>query len=426
MLFGDNADIITKKEAVILEQTFLTELRIEKVRHLQDITIPLSETERKNLILTGKNGCGKTSVLKSLAEFLKYIISYSYRPKEKTVEYIQLWEKELLTCDNSESGRSKREHATKQLEYFKCDFRNWSYGCTAQTTSFMSLRDKYAHSQFVMAFYSDNRQIDVAKYKDITKVDLKPVYEIQDKPAKDLGKYLVNLKSTQAFAQTKGDLVRANEIENWFNRFEGILKELYQDDSLYLDFDIDTFQFSIHISGREPFDFNTMSMGYAAVLDIICDLIMRMESQRRYDLEGIVLIDEIETHLHVELQKQIVPILTKLFPNIQFILTTHSPFILNSAPNAVIYDLEKHLLVSEGMENLSYEGIVEGYFGVDAYSKELRDAFEEYKSLVTSSELSDVQRARLAALRDYLDEVPDYLAREIAYEYSLLRLEYDD
>ena len=409
-----------------MEQTFLTELRIEKVRHLHDITIPLSKTERKNLILTGKNGCGKTSVLKSLVEFLEYVISNTYTPKDDIVNTIAYWKSKADESDDTEKGRSKREEAYRFSNLYEKNLLLWENGCNACITSVMKLREKYSNGQFALAFYSDNRQIDVAKYKDITKVDLKPVYEIQDKPAKDLGKYLVNLKSTQAFAQAKGDLIRANEIENWFNRFEGILKRLYQDNSLYLDFDIDTFQFSIHINGREPFDFNTMSMGYAAVLDIICDLIMRMESQRRYDLEGIVLIDEIETHLHVELQKQIVPILTELFPNIQFILTTHSPFILSSAPNAVIYDLEKHLLVSEGMKNLSYEGIVEGYFGVDAYSEELRNAFEEYKHLVTASELTDVQRARLAALRDYLDEVPDYLAREIAYEYSLLRLEYDD
>lgn len=409
-----------------MEQTFLTELRIEKVRHLRDITIPLSKTERKNLILTGKNGCGKTSVLRCLVEFLKYVISRSYEPKEHLLKYLQSCENRLTKHDETESGKRDRETTLYNINYYKQELQHWRDGCFAEATSFMSLREKYASGQFVMAFYHDNRQIDVAKYKDITKVDLKPVYEIQDKPAKDLGKYLVNLKSTQAFAQAKGDVARANEIGEWFGRFERILRRLYQNDSLRLEFDIDTFQFSILIDGREPFDFNTMSMGYAAVLDIICDLIMRMESQRRYDLEGIVLIDEIETHLHVELQKQIVPILTELFPNIQFILTTHSPFILSSAPNAVIYDLEKHLLVSEGMKNLSYEGIVEGYFGVDTYSEELRNAFEEYKSLVTATELTDVQRARLAALRDYLDEVPDYLAREIAYEYSLLRLEYDD
>lgn len=408
-----------------MEQTFLTEVRIEKVRHLRNITIPLSNTERKNLILTGTNGCGKTSVLKSLVEFLKYVISHRYSPKEMTLEYIKIWEKELQKCDNSESGRKDYEIASAQLDHYMKAFQNWSDGCLAQATSFMSLRNKYAHGQFVMAFYHDNRQIDVAKYKDITKINLKSVYEIHDKPAKDLGKYLVNLKSTQAFALAKGDSIRANEISNWFTRFENILKRLYQDDSLYLDFDIETFQFSIHVNGREPFDFNTMSMGYAAVLDIICDLIMRMESQRRYDLEGIVLIDEIETHLHVELQKQIVPILTELFPNIQFILTTHSPFILNSAPNAVIYDLEKHMLVEDGMENLSYEGIVEGYFEVDRFSQKLRSYFEEYKKLVTSENLSDLDYARIAELEDYLDEVPDYLALDFAHEYSRLKAEFD-
>lgn len=407
-----------------MEQTFLTELRINKVRHLHDITIPLSKMERKNLILTGKNGSGKTSVLKSLIEFLQFAITY-YIPKEETLESIKYWENRLKKCDDSESGRAEREKAVKTIERRKKELLHWIDGCSAEATSIMKLREKYDSGQFVMAFYHDNRQIDVTKYKDIAKIDLKPVYAIQDKPARDIGKYLVNLKSTQLFAKAQNETILSNEIADWFSRFEGILKELYQDDSLHLDFDIKTFQFSIHIDGREPFDFNTMSMGYAAVLDIICDLIMRMESQRRYDLEGIVLIDEIETHLHVELQKKIVLILTELFPNIQFILTTHSPFILNSAPNAVIYDLEKHLLVSEGMENLSYEGIVEGYFEVDRFSQKLRNFFEEYKQLVTSNNLSDLDYARIAELEDYLDEVPDYLSLDFAHEYSRLKAEFD-
>ena len=47
---------------------------------------------------------------------------------------------------------------------------------------------------------------------------------------------------------------------------------------------------------------------------------------KHYDLGGVVLIDEIETHLHLALQLKIMPILIHLFPNIQFIVTTHSPF----------------------------------------------------------------------------------------------------
>lgn len=54
-----------------MEDTFITQITIENVRHLYDITIPLSKTESKHLIITGKNGSGKTSLL----EAIKYNLS---------------------------------------------------------------------------------------------------------------------------------------------------------------------------------------------------------------------------------------------------------------------------------------------------------------------------------------------------------------
>ena len=171
-----------------------------------------------------------------------------------------------------------------------------------------------------------------------------------------------------------------------------------------------------------------MSRGYAAVFDIINDLIMRMEANSglrdRFDLEGIVFIDEIETHLHLDLQKKILPMLTGMFPNLQFIVSTHSPFVLNSLADAVIYDLENGTLVSEGMRNLPYEGIVEGYFGVDRLSDELRSKFARYQELTSKSELSDEEYAEIDTLEYYLDEIPDYLALDITAEYSRLKLEF--
>lgn len=408
-----------------MEQTFLTELKISRVRHLKDITIPLSQTERKNLVLTGKNGSGKTSVLKSLAVYLEYVVSSSFIDKVTLERYIASDRKEINNADNTESGRRKREVAKGHLSTWTERLKIWTEGCTAECPSIYSIREKYQSGRFVLAFYGDHRKLNLAEYKNIEKVDLKPVYEISDSPAKDLGRYLVNLKTTQAFAQTKGDSERAKEIEAWFDRFEGILRRLYHDDTLKLDFNIETFQFSILTAGREPFTFNTMSMGYAAVFDIIGDLIMRMESQHSYDLEGIVLIDEIETHLHVELQKEIVPILTELFPNIQFILTTHSPFVLSSAKNSVVFDLENQKVLPDGLTNLPYEGIVEGYFQVDQMSAELREKFEEYKALAGKQELTDADYERIVDLEYYLDEVPDFLAVEFAEEYSRIKLELD-
>lgn len=106
----------------------------------------------------------------------------------------------------------------------------------------------------------------------------------------------------------------------------------------------------IRQEGREPFEFSEQSDGYSSVIYIVSDLILRMDKNwlldeeiSQYNAQGIVLIDELETHLHIELQKKILPFLTKFFPNIQFIVTTHSPYILNSISNTKAYDLEKHV-----------------------------------------------------------------------------------
>ncbi len=163
-------------------------------------------------------------------------------------------------------------------------------------------------------------------------------------------------------------------------------------------------------------------------MDIVLDLMMCMQNQTQrsfaFQLPGIVLIDEIETHLHLELQKNILPLLTTIFPNIQFIVTSHSPFILNSLENVVIYDLEKHLLVENGLEDVPYDGIVKGYFGADKLSNTLREKFVRYRELVKKQALSDDEISEIAELGLYLDEIPDYLAIGITTEYQGLKLDF--
>lgn len=54
-----------------MEQTFLTGINIENVRHLSNILIPLDKDIRKHLILTGKNGSGKTSVVEAVVKYIQ-------------------------------------------------------------------------------------------------------------------------------------------------------------------------------------------------------------------------------------------------------------------------------------------------------------------------------------------------------------------
>lgn len=228
------------------------------------------------------------------------------------------------------------------------------------------VKSEFTQGNFVVAYYRADRVFSAMEPKYVEKVSLKSDYLINEKPREEFIKYLLDLKMTEALALSNNKREKAEKINLWFEKFEGLLKKIFEDESVRLEFDEDSFKFRILMSGREAFDFNTLSSGYAAVLDIVVDLIIRMEKQTNkvfdFLIPGIVLIDEVETHLHLELQKKILELLITIFPNIQFIVSTHSPFILSSLEDVTIYDLEKHILVKDGLADVPYSGIVERSF----------------------------------------------------------------
>jgi predicted ATP-binding protein involved in virulence len=102
-------------------------------------------------------------------------------------------------------------------------------------------------------------------------------------------------------------------------------------------------KFSIRQNNKPPYTFQTLSAGYRAIFDIYADLLLRTEYFKvsPTELKGVVFIDEIDSHLHVSLQRLILPFFTESFPHVQFIVTTHSPFVLMSTRDTVVYDLDK-------------------------------------------------------------------------------------
>lgn len=94
--------------------------------------------------------------------------------------------------------------------------------------------------------------------------------------------------------------------------------------------------------------FGQLSEGYRTTLIFICDLLYRLydnysgrviiENNLGFNAHAVVLIDEIDQHLHPRWQRTIVSRLRRLFPNVQFIMTTHSPHIIQGASDdAVIF-----------------------------------------------------------------------------------------
>ncbi|MCD8377643.1 MAG: AAA family ATPase [Candidatus Gastranaerophilales bacterium] len=384
-----------------MERIFVTELKIKKVRHLIDMSIPLSSEKMKHLILTGKNGSGKTSVLDAISRYLGTLVITDNLSDLPT---------------RLKNYHDKLSQITNGVDMEFSPSRN-------------AVKSSYENGQFILAYYEAERTFLADVPKHVEKIELQDKYTITEKPRQLFVKYLIDLKVTEALARNSGKNEKADDIKLWFDRFQELLRKIFDDNSLELIFEEEKFAFYIKEKEKELFDFNTMSSGFAAALDIVLDIIMRMEKQtnRSFDftVPGIVLIDEIETHLHIEMQKEILKLLTTVFPNIQFIVSTHSPFILNSISNAVIYDLEKKIIVENGLSDVPYGGIVEGYFKSSELSQLLKEKFERYKELVSKQILTDDDFEEIAELEMYLSEIPDYLALNITTEYQRLKLKFE-
>lgn len=115
---------------------------------------------------------------------------------------------------------------------------------------------------------------------------------------------------------------------------------------------------------------------------------------------GVILVDELDLHLHPRWQRNIVENLRKVFPSMQFICTTHSPFIIQS-----LRDGEELLVLggqpTEKVNNRSIEEIVYEIQGVDEIQASVRyaqmhdDAKEILVKLYDSERLSTDERAKL-------------------------------
>ena len=394
---------------------FIKNIHINKLFHLNDFDIPISREEFPHLIITGKNGSGKTVLLNAISDFLNTIKS------DKSAEFLG-YQKQLDSWNNilrnaiDERGRMQAQNVisnvTKQIEnlYGKIDLQSDLLG---------SIIEKYNKGEFVIAFYQADRKVKMSEPKNPTK----PVYnkkgDVKETATSQFLNFLSDLKIQEALARNEKQTKDADEINAWFEDFAGMMRQIYQDNNLSLEFNYRDYSFKICTEGKK-FKFTEVSDGFAAVLDIVADLILKMQDDnsltRSYQKEGIVLIDEIETHLHLALQKVIMPLLTKVFPNIQFIITTHSPFVLSSMPNAVAYDLE-HQEVLDNLTEYSYESLAEGYFGVRTQSSYAEMQLETFKKLLAKEELSDADKVEIKQLKSDFEKITEVVSPLIVGEF---------
>ena len=206
--------------------------------------------------------------------------------------------------------------------------------------------------------------------------------------------YLIANKSKLiSFSEQQIKLMKMNnevkKLLHWFKKVEKDLKFILENPNIRISFNHQSDQVSLVDSQKNSFFFfDSLSSGFKAIFNIYANLLMRAQIQNLApeNLPGIAIIDEIDVHLHISLQKKVLPFLIKAFPKIQFIVSTHSPFVITSTNNdTVVYDISSGEFFEEDLSQYSYESVIKGLFHVNPMSAETIASVETLKKLLDTS-----------------------------------------
>lgn len=208
---------------------------------------------------------------------------------------------------------------------------------------------------------------------------------------------------------------------------------LSRDDDFERDDDPDT---SGHIyirHGGQRVAMQDLSVGFKSVIAMTCDIIREM--LYHYDnlefASAVVFIDEIETHLHPRWKMQIMTLLRRAFPKIQFIVTTHDPLCLRGMYDGEVFVLRRsdetdHVERVEDLPSIrgmrAEQILTSEFFGLGSTDPETDARLTRYNRLAARIEdLTEAERAEMERLRHQLDDgmVIGTTLREQAYAEAL-------
>lgn len=211
--------------------------------------------------------------------------------------------------------------------------------------------------------------------------------------------------------------------------------------------DTDEDQIMIELAHEGLIPFNYLSDGFRNMVAMVADIAHRASRLNPHfaetaakDTTGIVLIDEIDLHLHPKWQRRVVTDLQEAFPKLQFIATTHSPFIIQSLEPGQVIDLEQTLSVDEkialqpgvaapgpghAFSNRPLEDIVEEIMNVPIPQRSERyqqmyEAAQAYYRILQDSKTAD--EAQKEQLKKRLDELSAPYSDNVAY-HAFLEME---
>lgn len=286
----------------------LKQIGVINYQNIQECSIKSIPIDSRWIFILGENGYGKTSILRSIA---------------------------LGLCGLKDGDRTLLKNTTTKIGVeFINDYVNlinnlWS-------PNFQPLEHLACYGPSRLQIQAKMVQNDVAEKSTMTYGLFNP------------DGILLNIESKIIEWHLEGN-ERIDQVKSIFKNIipslaDFIIQKNDEDDYevLYLEQDLNAPGITF-----EPVPFNQLAAGFRNIIGLIGDLLVRFIRKQPHvkelsELAGIVLIDELENHLHPKWQYQLPTLLSKVFPQIQFIAATHSVIPILGAPkNAVFLKVDR-------------------------------------------------------------------------------------
>lgn len=367
-------------ELIIKNDYFPIEfIHIKNFKSIDDLKIDFKDDvlNRKSwLFLLGENGVGKSSILQAIAIGLKFIKEQFI--DENTIRSLIKKRKQAAEIIIKERNSENKIH-TKLIK---------KTGTVEQSGNFNSYLIGYGSLRLSVDDIESNSQKDTSRIS----------YQNLFKPTKALNDVTKWLR-----------VIHKNDIV-FFNRIAISIKQLLPHDKSDTDLSIKNGEI---VLGNSDTLFNELSDGYKSTITLAIDIMMKL-SNAHSDMKvmtGIVLIDELGNQLHPRWQMRIVKQLRDVFPNINFIISTHHPLCLRGAERdeiLLLRNIDNQVVTSTELPDPSSlrvdQILASEFFGLSSLvDPEIEAKFNRYYELLAKNkDITPSERTEIDELKDFL------------------------
>tara|TARA_R110002096_G_scaffold322487_1_gene516572 strand:- start:699 stop:1922 length:1224 start_codon:yes stop_codon:yes gene_type:complete len=310
-------------------------LEISDWKQFQNLNIQFHD---KLTVLTGANGSGKTTILNMLARHFGWSLNELATPAKDEesgiIRFFSRWFKKKIKSDSNLIGKiSYSNSSTANIEI--PDQNQAQY--QPQIRPRQAIRGLNIPSHRPVFYYQQIPNISTQKRTKEQAFQLtfqSHMSKYQNSHSQPSNYFIKETLLNWAIGGSGNEFMQADkELYDYYKGFENVLKGILPRTLGFSKISIRNYEIVLETESGD-FMLDAVSGGVSAIIDLAWQIFNYVKDENEI---VTVLIDEVENHLHANMQRSILPDLITAFPNVQFIVSTHSPLIIGSVKDSNVY-----------------------------------------------------------------------------------------